>query len=802
MTRFVCIHGHFYQPARENPWLEAVEMQDSAFPFHDWNERITAECYAPNFCARRHDAAGRVIGADNNYGRISFSFGSSLLTYMERYRPDIYQALLQADSESRKTFNGHGAAIAQPFTHLILPLADRRDKETQVNWGLRDFEQRFRRPAEGMWLPDAAVDLETLEVLAEHDVKFTILAQRQAHAFRRCGQPGTIDSRFPYLCRLPSGKAISLFFYDDRITHAMMREGLLTNGETFARRVTAQLAADEKRPQLAHVSVDGEVFGHHHRFGEMALAYGLDFIERSDSARLTVYGEFLAVSPPDSEVEILEVSSSSCSHGVDRWRKNCGCNSGNFPAWNQQWRAPLRGALDWLRDNLRPLMDKALAELFTNPVLAWKEYVEVHHSRSAERVDTFFATHQKRSLSPEERIRALKSLELGRNAMHMYTSCGWFFDEISGLETVQILRFSARAIQLAREISGIDLEPTFERLLAQAPGNLPDIPNGAEVYQHFVRPAVLDLLRVGVHYAILSIFESHQDTGHVYAFDYESIQAERIDVGRLKASIGMVKIRSTATHEEAPITYAVVHLGDHNVYGGARLFLGPEAFTEMHQEIGAIVRTGRIPEILALIDRHFQTHNYSLWNLFQDDQRRVIRILLESVYEQVKDTFRRIHDEHSPVMRFVESLRIPFPPYFSMVNEFLFNENVRTLLAADAPDFAALKTLMEDSRPWAYSLDRPGIKYLATKKTVEVFQRLAMDSEDARHLEYCLEMTGVIGEIFPDFDWWREQNIFLTLGQTVLPGMLLREQSGDESSRIWVGLFRRLGKALNMGIFT
>jgi len=234
MDRYLCIHCHFYQPPRENPWLESIELQESAYPYHDWNERITAECYEPNAASRILTTDNRIIRIVNNYSRISFNVGPTLLSWMANRAPETYQAILDADRESQQRFSGHGSAIAQVYNHMIMPLANRRDKQTQVFWGIRDFESRFNRAPEGMWLAETAVDIETLEVLAANGIQFTILAPSQARHERRVTttkfknvEGGKIDPTRPYVCNLPSGRSINLFFYDGPISRAVAFEGLL-----------------------------------------------------------------------------------------------------------------------------------------------------------------------------------------------------------------------------------------------------------------------------------------------------------------------------------------------------------------------------------------------------------------------------------------------------------------------------------------------------------------------------------------------------------------------------------------------
>src|ERR687897_141276 len=375
MERYVCIHGHFYQPPRENAWLETVELQDSAYPYHDWNQRITAECYAPNSVARILDDQGRIVQLVNNYSRISFNFGPTLLQWLENNEPEVYEAILSADRLSMQKFAGHGSAIAQPYNHIILPLASQRDRRTQVLWGIGDFERRFKRRPEGIWLPETAVDLETLEILAEEGIRFTILAPHQASRVRRTGARlwqdvtgARIDPTRPYSQQLPSGKSIGLFFYDGPIARAVAFEGLLTRGDHFADRLIGAFSDQRSWPQLVHIATDGESYGHHHRFGDMALAYALNQIESKKLAQLTNYGEYLERHPPTQEVEIIEKSSWSCFHGIDRWWSNCGCNTGGHPNWDQEWRTPLRDALDWLRDSLSKPFETHAGKFLKDPL--------------------------------------------------------------------------------------------------------------------------------------------------------------------------------------------------------------------------------------------------------------------------------------------------------------------------------------------------------------------------------------------------------------------------------------------------
>jgi alpha-amylase/alpha-mannosidase (GH57 family) len=489
LKKYICIHGHFYQPPRENAWLEVIEVQDSAHPYHDWNERISSECYAPNAASRilEHGIIKDII---NNYSKISFNFGPTLLSWMEQYDFETYEAILEADKESIKNFSGHGSAVAQVYNHIIMPLANRRDKETQIIWGIRDFEHRFGRKPEGMWLAESAVDIESLELLAEQDIKFTILAPRQAKAFRRIGDEGWhavsdkgIDTRRPYACNLPSGKSIALYFYDGDIAQGVAFNGLLNDGQKFAQSLLKSFDQKPEEPQLVHIATDGETYGHHHKHGDMALAFCLDFIDEHKHANITNYAEFLSKVTPTMEVQVHENSSWSCVHGVERWRNDCGCNTGGKAGWNQQWRKPLREALDWLRDQLNEVYEREASEILKDPQEARNEYIKVILRRNDDTVRKFLKDHCQKVVEPN---RVLRLMEMQRNAMLMYTSCGWFFDEVSGIETTQILQYACRAIQLVSQMVGTELEDEFIKRLEAAPSNVPSLENAGNVYRRFV----------------------------------------------------------------------------------------------------------------------------------------------------------------------------------------------------------------------------------------------------------------------------------------------------------------------------
>ena len=800
MNRFVCIHGHFYQPPRENPWLDEVEVQDSAYPYHDWNERVTAECYARNAAARILDSDHRIVDIVNNYSKISFNFGPTLLSWMQDKDPEIYASILEADRLSQQHFSGHGSAIAQVYNHMILPLANRRDKQTQIIWGIKDFESRFKRKPEGMWLAETAVDLESLDLMAEQGIKFTVLAPHQARRVKHGEGEGwrdvlgaKIDPRVPYRCYLPSGRQISIFFYDGPIALGVAFEGLLNNGEQFARRLMDDFSP-HPYPQIVNIATDGETYGHHHKFGDMALAYGLHYIESNQLAQLTIYGEFLQKFPPTQEVQIVEHSSWSCMHGVERWRSDCGCSAGGQPGWNQKWRGPLRESLDWLRDQLAPLYEVQMAPFTKDPWGARDKYIEVILDRSEVNMGLFLHNIAGRPLKEDEKIKILKLLEIQTNAMLMYTSCGWFFSEVSGLETVQILKYAARAIQLAQDVASIDLEEGFIYRLAGVPSNVPELKDGAQIYRAMVKPSVVDLLRVGAHYAMTSLFEQYAPKTNMYSYIVTSEQYDLKEAGRLRLAVGRAKIRSKDTWEQAYICFAVLHLGDHNFIGGVD-YLSAEEFAKMRTLMTNAFLESDIPNVIGIIKDYFKYHNYSLWHLFKEEQQKILNQVLGSTMDDIETSFRQIYDHHYPLMQIKNEISLPLPRMLMTVVEFVLNRDISAILEAEDVDIKRFKQLVEEMRRWSFKRDQANFTFLASQRISSLMTRLSEHPDNIQLMEKIIAILELLGQLHLDLDLWRAQNIYFAMGRRIYPD-IISQAGSDELAGRWVRLFEQLGEIL------
>jgi alpha-amylase/alpha-mannosidase (GH57 family) len=798
------IHGHFYQPPRENPWLEAIEIQDSAYPYKDWNQRITSECYAPNVASRILDENGDIADIVNNYSKISFNFGPTLLTWLQREEPDIYLAILKADKSSQHFYSGHGAAIAQAYNHMILPLANDRDKKTQVLWGIKDFEFRFKRKPEGMWLPETAVDVPSLEVLAEQGIQFTILAPYQAEGFRLIGTKewtvlngSPLPVRKPYLCPLPSGRKIFIFFYDGPISHDIAFSGLLNNGEVFAKRFLQAFSQDSQEVELVHVATDGETYGHHHRFGNMALSYGVHYIESVQTAKMTVLGEYLKKYPPEYEVRIKECSSWSCSHGVERWRSDCGCCIGGN-SWKQLWRKPLREAMDWLRDELADVYQSAMSKFSDDPWAVRNAYIDVVLDRSDDSVKNFFETNFKRSFSDDEKIFILKAIEMQRHAMFMFTSCGWFFDEVSGIETVQIMQYAARAIQLAKEISSQDFEPEFMKRLEAAVSNIAEYKNAKEIYARLVKPQVISLLNVGAHFAISSLFQAYPDMMKVYCYHVEIKERKLHEIGKQKLLIGTATIRSDITHEKCVIDFAVLHFGDYNIHCGVRYHTEEQVYIDMHDDMVEVFLTNNIADAIQKMAYYFGQHIYDLWDLFKNEQGRVLEDVFENTLDAIESNFRGIYDHYYPLMQVRPDFRIPLPKALAMTVEFVLNRDLATELEKKEMDFNRIEHLVREMKRWSFTRDKEGINLVATQKLDYLMTRLTRYSRDTGLLHMLCEFLRVCAILPLDLNVWRAQNIYFSMTQRLYPRMQNQAKEGDMEARLWIMEFERLSGFLKV----
>jgi alpha-amylase/alpha-mannosidase (GH57 family) len=806
LDRHICVHGHFYQPPRENPWLEVVERQDAAYPFHDWNERITAECYAPNARARTLDDEGRITQVVNNYARLSFNVGPTLLAWMKDSAPDTYEAILEADERSAKRFGGHGSAMAQVFNHVIMPLQSVRDQRTQIRWGLIDFRNRFGREPEGIWLAETAVDDDVLELLAEEGLTFTVLSPYQAEATRELGTSrwtdvtgGHVDPTMPYLVRLSSGRSITVFFYDGPISQAVAFEGLLDSAEVFEQRLLDGFS-DRDGPQLVNIATDGESYGHHHKRGEMALAATLERLHARDDVQLTNYAEYLALHPPTHEAKVVQSSSWSCAHGVERWRSDCGCADGG--GRHQRWRAPLRAALDWLHDELDERFESLGAEVFQDPWAARDDYHEVVLHR-ADNLDTFLERHAVGEPDDAERRTALSLLEMQRYALLMYTSCGWFFEELSRPEGTQVLMYAARAMQLARELETVsghaaeDLEGPFLRLLAEAESNEPGFGDGRGIYEQLVRPVIAELEQVGAHVAISSLSWSYENEERIGAYEVVRDDYELREAGRAKMAYGRLTVRSVITEASTAIEFGVLHLGDHNFLCGVRQRGDDDAYDTLRTELDHHFEVADWPGLIRAIDEHLGEQRYTLRDLFRDEQRRILDGVLATAIEEAEATYRMMYRSRAPLMRYLAELRTSVPASLRTAAEVVINAELRDALDSTNLDPHHIASLLEEAERLDLTLDTVGLEHTFRGSVERLSRRIAdqmaerddlfasFDEDNEAALQRVTTMIEVAATLPFEADLAVAQDVLWRMLRDHRTELVRRAAAGDEAAATW-----------------
>uniref|UniRef100_A0A7C3Z2H1 DUF3536 domain-containing protein n=1 Tax=Desulfobacca acetoxidans TaxID=60893 RepID=A0A7C3Z2H1_9BACT len=698
---FVVIHGHFYQPPRENPWIEKIEREVSAHPYHDWNTRVTAECYAPNSCARIYDGDRRILDIVNNYEKISFNFGPTLLAWLEMHASLTYDRLLAADRQSLARL-GHGNAIAQAYNHIILPLANPRDLETEIIWGLKDFRHRFGREAEAMWLPETAVNYPTLAALVDHGMKYVILSPYQA---RRVGsldggtweavQAQTLDTTQAYRCFLPdagpSGRYIDVFFYNGAVASDLSFGDLLTDSRRLVARLKESFRADRPRPQLLHVATDGENYGHHHKFGELGLAFALEEVVPSQGLTLTNYAAFLETAPPRMRVELelgpkKEGTSWSCAHGVGRWKEDCGCSTGGLPHWNQRWRAPLRQAFDFLNDRLARIFEEEGARFLKDPWAARNDYIEVILDRQEETIQQFFSRHGVKGLSRRNWLEALRLLEMQRHTLLMYTSCGWFFADLSGLETIQVLKYAARALQLGSYFIQESLEEPFLKILDEAKSNLPEEGTGRDIYVHRVKPAVVTFPKVVNQWAISWLKDrERQCPHHIYHFGVRPLETEVQTQGTLTLASGRLRVTSGVTWRQETLSFFTVHLGSYLYRTQVLESASPEAFQAWNQELFQVL--AETPEdLIPLLATRLGERYYTVHDIFQEEKEQIFLDLLAENREEALVDVRHHFGNATPILKAMAAEDLPLPRLYRALGEITLNRRLVEILRRLEPE--------------------------------------------------------------------------------------------------------------------
>jgi alpha-amylase/alpha-mannosidase (GH57 family) len=741
------VHGHFYQPPRDNPWVGLIERQDSARPNHDWNERIAAECYTPNAFARILDDDGRIIGIVNGYEYISFNFGPTLLAWLETHAPPTYRRILEADRRSLE-MRGHGNAIAQAYNHAILPLCNDRDRRTQIRWGLADFEARFGRRAEAMWLPETAINADTLESLIDEGMRFVILSPHQAESARGGGEwfdvsSGSVDPTQPYRLFGRGGRHLDCFFYDGPISNAIGFQNALSSSRGLLDRLQSAVREDRDRDQIIHVATDGETYGHHTAYGERTLAYALAVEAPRRGLQVTNYGAYLAAHPPTAEAQLKsgpdgEGTAWSCSHGIGRWVRDCGCSAGT-PGWNQSWRDPLRHALDLVRDRCGQLFATRGAPLLHDPWAARDAYAQPLDSFEAQ--EHFLEKHAPGlDTDPSGRMTALRLLEMERYTQLMYTSCGWFFDEISGLEGQQVLRYAARAMEYFEMVSGEKLEPVFLALLAEARSNLGEYATGAEAYRKLVAPSRVGHERLAAQEAILSLFVARPRQLDVGDWHVRRHGEKRGGDARFGLITGRMSIEWRPTSDVHELAFAVLHVGAADVCCAVRPYPGAGGAHVHRETLEAVWREWpgqNIARLLRAIEKGFGAAEYTVRDLLLEERERVLRHVYGELLAGVGAEYARLYDNHRHTMHILRDAGLPIPEPLRQAAEMVLGarfeaEIARQRRSRDPARYRRALEMAEDARKRGLTLQRPVAERAFTEMLGDLVTEIGRDPRPQR----------------------------------------------------------------------
>lgn len=773
---YITVHGHFYQPPRENPYLDAIERQPSAAPFHDWNERIHHECYRPNAFARVINDRGEVVGIVNNYEYLSFNIGPTLMSWIERHDVEVYQRIVDADRKSCDRLNGHGNAIAQAYNHMILPLANARDKRTQIRWGKQDFKSHFGRDPEGMWLAETAVDSATLEALVAEGIKFIVLAPSQARRCRPRSQEGwhevggsQIDPTRPYRCFLPTRDSdspapfIDIFFYDGPISRDMGFDQALSSSHHLAGRLGQAVRGDHRPSQLISVATDGETFGHHKAGTEKCLAYAFvgEFPDRGWS--VTNFAHYLSLTPPEWEVELKPVTAWSCAHGVDRWQDDCGCGGGGV--WNQKWRRPLRDALDWLRDQMLKVYEEVGGKLFSDPWSARDEYIHVVRSRTPASVQKFLAQHQAHRLNASERLDALRLLEMQRHAMLMYTSCGWFFEELSRPEGTQILRYAARALELAGDVAGVQLEKGFLKRLALAPSNVDCFKTGAEVYRQLVIPAQISFEQVAAHYAISSLFATYSREERVYCYTASQLDYQLHRMGSMTLAIGQLQLTSEITRETEHLVFAVLHLCGWDFHCCIQPFSGRRQYTQLKENLSEALSQGSAAKTILTMNRHFSDRSYSLQDLFAEERHRIMQLLSQETLTRLDQLYTQVYRDNYGVLIAFHRDELPVPRELQVAAEIALGHRLLVTLRSlehdpNAHDLIELDAIATEANHLRCQLHLPEARQILERTISRSLQTLLHDPQPSQ-IQFLGKLIDLSQQLNLGVSLERSQELYL-----------------------------------------
>lgn len=815
--KYLTIHGHFYQPPRENPWIEEIEIQESAAPNHDWNEKICWQCYGPNSVSRLVDGENSIIEISNNYKYMSFNFGPTLLSWMEKHNNSAYKRIIQADIESRELYDGHGCAIAQVYNHMIMPLANQNDKITQVIWGLKDFQKRFGRNSEGIWLAETAVDAQTLEVLIDCGVKYTILSPYQAKCINKIGERnwqdvswGTIDPSRAYRYFVEGTdkeKYIDLFFYDGSISKSVAFDNLLQDGNKFSHRLNEGFVDNRNHTQLVNIATDGESYGHHTKFGDMALAYVLRVGAKELGFEITNYAQFLEKYPPQYEVDIKPVSAWSCAHGVGRWMEDCGCSTGAMPHWNQKWRKPLRQALDYLRDELIKLCSIQGTKYYNDFWEARNNYIDVILDRSPESVNKFFKENAKKNLSEKDKVKAIKLMEIQRFAQLMYTSCGWFFADISGIETTQIMKYAYRAIELAAEFSKTNYEKTFLSILQKAKSNIAEFGNGKDIFNKWVKTSAVGFDKIVAQYAIETSFESDKDKKETDLYCYKIKRNNTKKYSNLNniLTFGKIEIKSNITLEKKEMSYALLQTQNYDFYCSVKEVECAEDYSLETKEISKVFKKDGIVETLQAIELYYGAKFYSLKDIPIDKRKTILENMIHSKLQKASQTYEDMYENLLTPISYLNDLGMDIPEGFRVCAKYTLLSNLEEELSNikkydDKSALERLGKIRQLADKFKIKLSTPVISQILSNSLSRLISSL-VDNLTIKNTKEMISFFELLEKLQIETQISEAQNIFYEMFCANFERFFedIKQKNGENTRELMLNLLE-IGKKLNINV--
>ena len=811
---YLTIHGHFYQPPRENPWLESIEIQDSANPYHDWNARICAECYTPNSVSKIVTNENKIMDIVNNYSYMSFNFGPTLLSWMEQHSPYTYERIIKADVQSATKNNGHGNAMAQVYNHIIMPLANHNDKITQILWGIKDFQYRFGRKPEGMWLAETACDDATLEALVDCGIKFTVLSPFQAKAVRKIKTEkwndvswGNIDPARAYRYYIKSNKKkyIDLFFYDGAISKSVAFDELLRDGNKFISRLKDGISFQRDYNQLVHIATDGESYGHHTKFGDMALSYIQKVRAEDEGFVITNYANYLELEGVQYEVDIKDVSSWSCAHGVGRWCDDCGCSTGGGYGWNQKWRKPLREGLDYIRDEMIKIFEENASIYFKDAWAARNDYIDVILDRCKTKISAFFEKHQNYKLEKQDIVKALKLMEMQRQAMLMYTSCGWFFSEISGIETTQIMKYAARAMQLAKTFSQKDLESDFVKILSKAQSNIHGFGTGKDVYERFVKPSVVSIKQIGALWAISSMHSDFEDSTSLYCYNIKQHFYKKVSKGTTAFSVGRIEIESKVTLEKSDFFFAALQFPEGDFHCSLKLYDDSENTSEVAKILLDTYMNKSTTEIIRTLDKTFGNDYYTLKDVSIEERSKILLTSLKDKLTTFSNNYRDVYAEGKSFIMQLINLGINVPMEYKLAAQYTLSNDFNELFldSANIIDEAIIQKAIEinnEALAFKVEIDKTPTCEIFSDHIQKTIYNFVKNFEIQR-LDKILKMFECVNKLGLKIDIAEAQNMYFNKIYTKFTTLLdkvLEANDNVEEVRDFLFSLLVLGEFLNI----